>query len=167
MGQDGGTWMRRRTGFIIALVVVCLGGMVILTALPGPSYSATQVLAGLRRQPTAWLGHPIRVRGVLYLCPPTGDCGILGSLADKPISTEPTSTQRLFLADTIESPALRELRKVPLLNLLLPPYPPRAQGRRGTYTITIYRLPAPSCPYTHPVILGQPYCIVLSDTPGL
>jgi len=153
--------MGRRIGAIVALGLLCLGGMVAIAAQPSPSYSVMQVLAGLHHRPTAWLGHPIRVRGVLYLCPPTGDCGILGSLADESIST-----QRLFLADMIEPPVLRALRKVPLLNLLLPPYPPRAQGRRGTYTITIDGLPAPSCPYTHPVILGQPYCIVLSDTPG-
>ena len=161
--QNRRMWTRRSAAFIIGLVIVGLGsGAIGTSALPGYSYTVSQVLAGLNHQPTVWLDHPIQVRGTLFICPPTWRCPpLFDSLAD-----EQSPTRSLLLEDVLENPALRVVRQVPLLNMLVPPYPPRAIGRRGTYTVTIYRLYAPSCPRKGIIVMGHPYCVVLSDTLG-
>ena len=151
----------RRIGIIIDLVLLVAGAVVASTALSEPTYSVAQVLAGLHRQPTAFFNRTLQVHGLLDLCPPDGDCVILGSLAD-----EHTPTRRLFILDTVESKVLGTLRRVPLINVLLPPYPPRAQGQIGTYRLAIYGLSAPMCSHDRAAAAaaGQSYCIVLTDT---
>ena len=157
---DTATQVGRRIGIIIALVLLVASAVVASTALSGPTYSVAQVLAGLHRQPTAWINRIIQVHGVIYLCPPNADCGILGSLAD-----EHTPMRRLYL-ETVdeESKVLGTLRRIPLINVLLPPYPPHAWGRSGTYSPAIYGLSAPTCSRLGPGVVGQSYCIDLTDT---
>ena len=120
---------------IVALGLVLLTGLaVVIVGYPAgsePLYTVAQVAAGVQRDPTAWAGRTVLVRGVA--APNLGPGCTIGPLWCGPIAlTDP-------------SPAHRQGRRVPVVGAILPGLRRVSWGQPATYRMRFQIVPRLSC----------------------
>jgi hypothetical protein len=144
--------MTRRLALLAVLLAATLvaGAVAIQRALDsGPVYSVDQVSAGLVRDPHAWLGRTLLVRGIVpaYYCP--------GPISVSCPPTPPTtlhsaaraSGRSLPLFFGSADPGTSILQSEPILRSLLPGPQHLLRGRAAVYRIRVQTLGGDVCGY--------------------
>ena len=111
-------------------------------------YTVAQVRAGLARNPRAWVGRTVLVRGTMvvmvFACPYGGDGFKCGALRWEELDPDAPGPQPLILAPAPASPLLALVHRLPLVGSLMPWPRPLREGP-GVYRV---QLRAPShCPF--------------------
>jgi hypothetical protein len=151
--------MMRYLGVLAGLCGLALAtGVTVLTVHgrldSGPVYMEAQVQARLARNPEAWLGRTVRIRGWVDGCPGILVPGVqpecLGQtlyyLAD---ATAP-ATEPLLLVKVDPGPLLVALRRLPLPGALLPAPQALHWEVAATYRVRLQPAPAAGCYPTPP-----------------
>ncbi|HWE64571.1 MAG TPA: hypothetical protein VHB98_22880, partial [Chloroflexota bacterium] len=115
--------MKRLVAVLGALLIAgTAGGLAVHAVVPNDlTYSVSQLDAGLRRHPAAFVGHVVDVRGVVGFCPTTIGC---------PPNIPPILSPRLGQLSAVPplqldygsgNTLLGTLRDLPLLGTMIPP----------------------------------------------
>ena len=144
--------MKRLFLVLLALVIAAGGaGLIGVARSRAPLdrvYTVAQVRAALARNPRAWVGRTVLVRGTMvvmaFACLYSGDGFKCGALQWKELDPEAPGPQPLILASAPASPLLALVHRLPLVGPLVPWPQPLREGP-GVYRL---QLRAPShCPF--------------------
>jgi hypothetical protein len=134
---------------LLALPSLVLAANIAVQAVRGalrahPVYSVAAVQAGLMRQPDAWAGRTVWVRGIAQgcgfraefdLCPPA-------ALVD---AASPATGQPLWLAQGDASPLRTLVRQIPFLARFAPAPQALHWGLVATYRVRVQAVPESIC----------------------
>jgi hypothetical protein len=138
--------------------LVALPGLVLLVGLvvaalsrhleQAPVYRVDAVVSLLARNPGAWVGKTVWVRGVALACLPSGGPARVLHCQGRPQEIRdpgPGASDSLPLAWGTQPPWLAFLRGVPVLGTLLPAAQAPHWGADATYHVQFRTVPADSC----------------------
>lgn len=112
----------------------------------GPIYTVAQVNAGLARNPAAWVGHVVQVRGRAVIPGNRGTVACCTALLVDP----DVPAQHIYLVWRAASPLLTMLLGIPFVNTFVA----NRIGGIGVYRVLITRMtrlvPAPGLPNYYP-----------------
>jgi hypothetical protein len=145
--------MRPLRSRLVALLSLLLAGLVVAAALSAghgdqaPVYPVAAVQAGLARDPAAWLGRAVRVRGVAVLCVSSDSQSdpSLCSHGSTYLLDAAEANQVLPLAWAGSDPLLAVVRRVPLLGGLLPAPQVVHWAAVATYHVALRAVPGERC----------------------
>ena len=143
----------KRLVLVVLALVIAVGGAGLIRVVRSRAvldrvYTVAQVRAGLARNPRAWVGRTVLVRGTMvvmvFACPYGGDGFKCGALQWEELDPDAPGPQPLILAPASASPLLTFLQRLPLVGSSMPSAQPLREGP-GVYRI---QLRAPShCPF--------------------
>jgi len=150
--------MKHPSFWLVAPLGVLLAAVLAVAAFAGvgrsPIYSVAAVQAGLARDPQAWLGRTVLVRGVVEPCLGSGSLARFLHCHRQPqdrLDPDPaTEGGSLPLVSGSQNVWLAFLRHLPLMDRVLPPQQTPQWRTLATYRVQLRAMPAGDC-------TGQPY----------
>ena len=144
--------MKRLSLVLLALIIAAGGAGLIQVARSDTAldkvYTVAQVRAGLARNPRAWVGRTVLVRGTMvvmvFACPYGGDGFKCGALQWEELDPDAPGPQPLILAPAPASPLLALVHRLPLVGPLMPWPRPLREGP-GAYRVQLRA--ASHCPF--------------------